>query len=176
MFLLSQHCAHGLVKCIHKNYSGLVKDHVLALNICWGCHKPTGDVPPSCYLVLISQTWLQFPPISHRKHLVYVTRNMAGTCPKVSLTYSVVSRLLAQSPIALLKVKVVMGNLKAPTHRPDIQLPYLTILRPLRCLLSDPFGRNVALKHIALTCCLLHSSVYALAQDGISGWRLCCEL
>uniref|UniRef100_A0A671XCW0 Teneurin transmembrane protein 3 n=1 Tax=Sparus aurata TaxID=8175 RepID=A0A671XCW0_SPAAU len=28
--------------------------------------------------------------------------------------------------------------LKAPTHRPDVQLPYPTTLRPLRCLLSDP--------------------------------------
>ena len=37
-----------------------------------------------------------------------------------------------------------------------------TTLRPLRCLLSDPFGRKVALKHTASTCCLLHSSVYVL--------------
>ena len=48
------------------------------------------------------------------------------------------------------------------THRPDVQLPYPTTLRPLCCLLSDPFGRKVALKHIASTCCLLRSSVYVL--------------
>lgn len=62
--------------------------------------------------VLIAQTWLQFSPISHQKYLVYVTRNVAGTCPKVSLTYSVVSCLQMQSPIALLEVKEVMGNFK----------------------------------------------------------------
>lgn len=60
--------------------------------------------------VLIAQTWLQFPPISHPKYQVYVTRNVAGTCPKVSLTYSVVSRLQTQSPIALLEVKEAMGK------------------------------------------------------------------
>ena len=36
-------------------------------------------------------------------------------------------------------------SLKAPTHRPDVQLPYLTTLRPLCCLSSDPCGRKVAL-------------------------------
>ena len=38
-----------------------------------------------------------------------------------------------------------MSKLKAPTHRPDVQLPYLTTLRSLCCLLSDPFGREAAL-------------------------------
>ena len=33
--------------------------------------------------------------------------------------------------------------IKAPTHRPDVQLPYPTTLRPLSCLLSDPLGRKV---------------------------------
>ena len=33
--------------------------------------------------------------------------------------------------------------LKAPTHRPDVQLPYPTTHRPLCCLLSDPFGRKL---------------------------------
>ena len=34
---------------------------------------------------------------------------------------------------------------KAPTHSPDVQLPYPTTLRPLCCLLSDPFGTKVTL-------------------------------
>ena len=33
---------------------------------------------------------------------------------------------------------------KPPTHRPDVQLPYPTTLRPLRGLLSDPFSRKRA--------------------------------
>ena len=35
--------------------------------------------------------------------------------------------------------------LKAPTNRPDIQLPYVATLQPLCCLLFDLFGRKVAL-------------------------------
>ena len=35
--------------------------------------------------------------------------------------------------------------IKAPTHRPDVQLPYLITLRPLCCLSSDPFGTKVSL-------------------------------
>ena len=42
---------------------------------------------------------------------------------------------------------------KAPTHRPEVQLPYPTTHQPLCCLLSDPFGRKVAfntlLRHAA---------------------------
>ena len=52
--------------------------------------------------------------------------------------------------------------LKAPAHCADVQLPYRTTLRPLCCLLSDLFGRKVALKHTASTYCVLHSSVYVL--------------
>ena len=36
-------------------------------------------------------------------------------------------------------------HVKAPTHRPAVQLPYPTTLLTLCCLLSDPFGRKVAL-------------------------------
>ena len=38
-----------------------------------------------------------------------------------------------------------LRRLKAPTHQPDVQLPYPTTLRPLCCLSSDPFGRKLAL-------------------------------
>ena len=69
-------------------------------------------------------------------------------------------------PLKTLLLMCLVSGLafKAPTHRPDVQLPYPITLQPLCCLLSDPFGRKVALKHTASTCCLLHSSVYVLQK------------
>ena len=42
-------------------------------------------------------------------------------------------------------------NIKAPTHRPDSNQQPTALIRPPCCLLSDPFGRKVALKHTSST-------------------------
>ena len=44
-----------------------------------------------------------------------------------------------------------LPSLKGPTLPPDSNQQPTAFIRPLRCLLSDPFGRKVALKHTAST-------------------------
>ena len=83
------------------------------------------------------------------------------------------------SPVALLKLPIqlppvvflasLIFTFKAPTHHPDIQLPYSTTLRPLCCLSSDPFSRKVALK-TPLWCAAYSTVAYMFCPSHTPHW------
>ena len=69
------------------------------------------------------------------------------------------------------------SSFKAPTHRPDVQLPYPTTLRSLLPLVW-PVQLNSCIetrRFYVLPAAQQHVHS-AFARDAISGWRSCCEL
>ena len=79
---------------------------------------------------------------------------LACQCPMHSLKISLLLHTVLTHIQSQIKPQLLFGesftlsrakSIKAPTHHPDANQQPTAFIRPLCCLLSDPFGRKVAL-------------------------------